>query len=228
SSFNQLQQPSLSRDSESRPLSVHSTSNLSTHSNDPLTQKRPAQKKPFKTGASFRKNNMSKRDDSEGDDDDDRRKPKKQSPYGQRNGSGAENKDGADPQKKKKKNIGKRFVAKVKRLEYRGFDPAAFKMVKMGRNTQFSNERLYMHWLRLGVFESVIAVTLLSFANGPATYIGVALLVLSQLTLVYGTTLYHKRHLYLSTKRKDVAYFVKVFPTFLVLCLMVLYTMNFA
>ncbi|KAF9426882.1 hypothetical protein BGZ94_005861 [Podila epigama] len=101
------------------------------------------------------------------------------------------------------------------------------KMVGTGRNAQFSNERLYLHWIRFGVLQSSIAVLLLSFGTGLASWIGVGTLVVSMLTLTYATTLYHKRHLWMVAKRQDVAYFALKVPTLICISLFVLYGANF-
>ncbi|KAI9233825.1 MAG: hypothetical protein BYD32DRAFT_464973 [Podila humilis] len=102
-----------------------------------------------------------------------------------------------------------------------------YKMVGGGKMAQFSNERLYLHWIRFGVLQSSIAVTLLSFGVGVAADIGVGALVLSLLTLTYATTLYHKRHLWMITKRQDVAYFSRTVPTLITAALFSLYLSNF-
>jgi len=93
---------------------------------------------------------------------------------------------------------------------------------------QFSNERLYLHWLRFGVLQGGIAVMLLSFGIGVAAWVGVGTFVLASLTLIYATTLFHKRHLYMAAKRKDVKYFARTIPSLLTLGLIVLYGGNFA
>ncbi|GJJ74023.1 hypothetical protein EMPS_06381 [Entomortierella parvispora] len=101
-------------------------------------------------------------------------------------------------------------------------------MFRMGRLAQFSNERLYLHWIRFGVLQGSIAVLLLSFGIGVAAYVGCGALLLALLTLVYATTLYHKRHLYMVTKRQDVDYYARLIPTLLTLGLFILYALNFA
>ncbi|ORZ20861.1 hypothetical protein BCR41DRAFT_350406 [Lobosporangium transversale] len=101
-------------------------------------------------------------------------------------------------------------------------------MKRMGRLAQFNNERLYLHWIRLGVLQGGIAVTLLSFGLGVTSYVGVGALILALLTLIYATTLYHKRHLHLVHKRSDVKYFARTIPTFLTVGLILLYASNFA
>ncbi|GJJ70744.1 hypothetical protein EMPS_03094 [Entomortierella parvispora] len=98
---------------------------------------------------------------------------------------------------------------------------------KTGRFAQFSNERLYLHWIRFGVLQGSIAVMLLSFGIGVASYVGVGALVLALTTLIYSTTLYHTRHLYMITKRQDILYYERVIPTMLALGLVVLYAANF-
>ncbi|KAG0049716.1 vacuolar transporter chaperone [Gryganskiella cystojenkinii] len=99
---------------------------------------------------------------------------------------------------------------------------------KTGRFAQFSNERLYLHWLRFGVLQGSIAITLLSFGIGIASYVGVGAFILCVTTLIYSTTLYHTRHLWMITKRKDVLYYEKTIPTLLTLGLVLLYGGNFA
>ncbi|KAG0043979.1 hypothetical protein BGZ83_010793 [Gryganskiella cystojenkinii] len=101
-------------------------------------------------------------------------------------------------------------------------------MKGLGELAQFSNERLYLHWIRFGVLQGGIAVMLLSFGIGVAAYVGVGALLLTSMTLVYATTLYHKRHLYMRAKRQDVDYYARTTPTLLTLGLLVLYAANFA
>ncbi|KAF8941453.1 hypothetical protein BGZ58_008728 [Dissophora ornata] len=110
---------------------------------------------------------------------------------------------------------------------FKHYDPSRYKMKGMGRLAQFSNERLYLHWIRFGVLQGSIAVMLLSFGIGIASFVGVGALVLSLMTLIYGTTIYHKRHLYLVKKRQDVKYFARTVPTLLTMGLFVLYGANF-
>ncbi|KAF9990936.1 hypothetical protein BGZ75_008105 [Mortierella antarctica] len=100
-------------------------------------------------------------------------------------------------------------------------------MTSMGKMAQFSNERLYLHWIRFGVLQGSIAVLLLSFGIGVASYVGVGAIVLALLTLIYSTTLYHTRHMNMVNKRKDVKYFARAIPTLLTLGLLVLYGWNF-
>ncbi|KAF9928787.1 hypothetical protein FBU30_002107 [Linnemannia zychae] len=110
----------------------------------------------------------------------------------------------------------------------RKYRPQDYKLKGFGRVTQFSNERLYLHWIRFGVLQAGIAVTLLSFGIGIAAWVGMGLLVLALLTLIYATQLFHKRHLYLVSKRKDIKYFARVIPTLLTFGLFALYACNFA
>ncbi|KAG0374191.1 hypothetical protein BGX24_010710 [Mortierella sp. AD032] len=109
----------------------------------------------------------------------------------------------------------------------RKYRPEDYKIKGFGRLALFSNERLYLHWIRLGVLQASIGVTLLSFGIGVAAWVGLGTLILSLLTLIYGTQLFHKRHLYMVTKRKDVKYFVRTIPTLLTLGLFILYGANF-
>ncbi|KAG0248250.1 vacuolar transporter chaperone [Mortierella polycephala] len=102
-----------------------------------------------------------------------------------------------------------------------------YKVAGTGRTAQFSNERLYLHWIRFGILQGTIAVTLLSYGNQVASWIGVGALILALLTLVYSTSLYHTRHIHMITKRKDVVYFAKTIPTLLCFGLIVLYGANF-
>ncbi|KAF8942854.1 hypothetical protein BGZ47_006070 [Haplosporangium gracile] len=101
-------------------------------------------------------------------------------------------------------------------------------MKGFGRAAQFSNERLYLHWIRFGVLQGSIAVMLLSFGIGVASWMGVGTLILSLLTLIYATQLFHKRHLFMIGKRKDVKFFARTIPTLLTLGLFFLYGGNFA
>ncbi|KAF9958158.1 hypothetical protein BGZ72_000765 [Mortierella alpina] len=107
------------------------------------------------------------------------------------------------------------------------YNPDKYKMTSMGKMAQFSNERLYLHWIRFGVLQGSIAVLLLSFGIGVASYVGVGAIILALLTLIYSTTLYHTRHLNMVNKRKDVKYFARAIPTLLTLGLLVLYGWNF-
>ncbi|KAG0063835.1 hypothetical protein BGZ89_009581 [Linnemannia elongata] len=110
----------------------------------------------------------------------------------------------------------------------RKYNPQDYNIKGFGRLAQFSNERLYLHWIRFGVLQGGIAVMLLSFGIGVASWVGVGTLVLSLLTLIYATQLFHKRHLFMITKRKDVKFFARTIPTLLTLGLFLLYGGNFA
>ncbi|KAF9190630.1 vacuolar transporter chaperone [Haplosporangium sp. Z 767] len=102
-----------------------------------------------------------------------------------------------------------------------------YKISGTGRTAQFSNERLYLHWIRFGILQGGIAVTLLSYGNEVGSWVGVGTLTLALLTLVYSTSLYHTRHIHMITKRKDVVYFAKTIPTLLCVGLILLYGGNF-
>ncbi|KAF9577807.1 hypothetical protein BGW38_006747, partial [Lunasporangiospora selenospora] len=52
-------------------------------------------------------------------------------------------------------------------------------------------------------------------------------LLLSIATLIYSTTLYHKRHLYMVAKRSDVNYYARTAPSLLCIGLVILYGANF-
>ncbi|CAO3563629.1 unnamed protein product [Mortierella alpina] len=132
--------------------------------------------------------------------------------------------------KAKKDKVKGRLVSRLGRIcrGPRPYNPEKYKMTSMGKMAQFSNERLYLHWIRFGVLQGSIAVLLLSFGIGVASYVGVGAIVLALLTLIYSTTLYHTRHLNMVNKRKDVKYFARAIPTLLTLGLLVLYGGNFA
>lgn len=104
--------------------------------------------------------------------------------------------------------------------------PLNYKVTGTGRLAQFSNERLYLHWIRFGILQGGVAVMLLSYGIGIASYIGVGALVLALSTLIYCTTLYHLRHLYMITKRKDAIYFERWIPSLLAVGLFALYLAN--
>ncbi|KAK3831213.1 MAG: hypothetical protein JOS17DRAFT_790647 [Linnemannia elongata] len=110
----------------------------------------------------------------------------------------------------------------------RKYNPQDYNVKGFGRRAQFSNERLYLHWIRFGVLQGSIAVMLLSFGIGVASWVGVGTLILSLLTLIYATQLFHKRHLFMVTKRKDVKFFARTIPTLLTFGLFFLYGGNFA
>ncbi|KAF9934440.1 hypothetical protein BGZ65_003764 [Modicella reniformis] len=103
-----------------------------------------------------------------------------------------------------------------------------YKYESTGKLAQFSNERLFLHWIRFGILQGSIAILLLSYGIGLAAYIGVGALLLALATLIYGTTLYHLRHLYMVAKRDDIVYYAKVVPTLLTFSLIGLYGVNFA
>jgi hypothetical protein len=235
-----------------RPLSVASFSNLSTHSNEPLNpprnqhnqledRSRPRTKKKLSTKKmTYRGNNTTaaasdprpmtpqlwhpdndnnRRRSTDSDsgldeiDDDDRRRNK-----------GAALGEGDDDDQPKIRKKRKNLAARIR--SWRKPDPV-FKVKGTGRMAQFSNERLYLHWIRFGILQGGIAVTLLNFGNEVAGMIGVVSLILALLTLLYGTTLYHLRHIYMITKRKDVVYFARRIPTLLCLALFIIYLANF-
>lgn len=108
------------------------------------------------------------------------------------------------------------------------YDPTRYKLKQFGNLAQFNNERLYLHWIRFGVLQGSLAVLLLSFGIGITSYVGVGSLLMALMTLVYGTTLYHKRHLYLVQKRKDVKYFARTMPSLIALGIFAIYAANFA
>ncbi|KAF9551642.1 hypothetical protein EC957_006535 [Mortierella hygrophila] len=109
----------------------------------------------------------------------------------------------------------------------RKYNPQDYNVKGFGRVAKFSNERLYLHWIRFGVLQAGIAVMLLSFGIGIASWVGVGSLILSLLTLIYATQLFHKRHLYMVSKRKDVKFFARTIPTLLTIGLFFLYGSNF-
>ncbi|KAF9932910.1 vacuolar transporter chaperone [Linnemannia zychae] len=229
-------QRSFLSETPDRPLSVASFSNLSTHSNEPLNQPeqqdrspRPRNVKKLSTKKmSFRggnnassgprpmtpqlwhpeNNRSTNTSESALDeiDNDDRRRHKE---------------DENQPKLKKKR---KNLMARIR--SFRKPDPI-YKVKRTGRLAQFSNERLYLHWIRFGILQAGIAVTLLNFGNQVAGIIGVLSLILALLTLVYATTLYHLRHIYMITKRKDVVYFARRIPTLLCLGLFCVYLADF-
>ncbi|KAF9158906.1 vacuolar transporter chaperone [Mortierella sp. AD011] len=115
----------------------------------------------------------------------------------------------------------------ISRLRFKRYDPSMWRIKGMGRKTQFNNERLYLHWIKFGLLQGSISLTLLNFAEGVATWIAVGTFLLALITLIYGTTLYHKRHLYLVAKRQDVEFFARTMPTILALGLILIYGANF-
>ncbi|KAG0298523.1 hypothetical protein BGZ96_010569 [Linnemannia gamsii] len=121
-----------------------------------------------------------------------------------------------------------RWKAKWDEIRPRKYNPLDYNIKGFGKLAQFSNERLYLHWIRFGVLQAGIAVLLLSFGIGIASWVGVGALVLSLLTLIYATQLFHKRHLYMIAKRKDVKFFARTIPTLLAFGLFFLYGGNFA
>ncbi|KFH64083.1 hypothetical protein MVEG_09908 [Podila verticillata NRRL 6337] len=234
-----------------RPHSVASISNLSTHSNEPLnpSKKTTPNRKYSRKGSRMNYNNKARPatqsrsitpqpwhpdynrggknpldlpeqkkrmgridDDSEGDDfnpqddhgDDDRRK--------------------SYPESGKTRNKPRFFSRMRDRLRTKV--PPDYKVTGTGRLAQFSNERLYLHWIRFGILQGGVAVMLLSYGIGIASYIGVGALVLALSTLIYCTTLYHLRHLYMITKRKDAIYFERWIPSLLTVGLFALYLAN--
>ncbi|KAF9993475.1 hypothetical protein BGZ79_001834 [Entomortierella chlamydospora] len=120
----------------------------------------------------------------------------------------------------------KTFFSRFPRTRAKKISPGNGKVAGTGRIAQFSNERLYLHWIRFGILQGSIAVTLLSFGDGVPAYIGVAGIVLALLTLIYATTLFHLRHLYMITKRDDVDYKQRVIPTMICIGLILLYAVN--
>ncbi|KAF9193467.1 hypothetical protein BGZ51_003271 [Haplosporangium sp. Z 767] len=208
-----------------RPDSVVSTS--STHSNEPLNQplkpRKPAQKtmmprKPASaviTNPSSLSRGMSSIDLNDNKDKSSRRLSV----------SSVTSSTSSTTKKKKK---GKLFSRMGKVLRGpRPYNPLKYKMTGMGKVAQFSNERLYLHWIRFGVLQAMIAILLLSFGVGVASYVGIGSLVLALLTLIYATQLYHKRHIHMIKKRKDVKFFARTIPTLLTVGLLGLYGSNF-
>ncbi|KAF9100340.1 vacuolar transporter chaperone [Mortierella sp. AM989] len=155
---------------------------------------------------------------------DDRNNDKKseKSSYRQGSNNNDDDDDGHGPVlKKTRKNIFSRFRRnRVKKVSGDG------KAAGTGRIAQFSNERLFLHWIRFGILQGSLAVTLLSFGDGIPAYVGVGAIVLALLTLIYSTTLYHLRHLYMITKRQDVKYQATLVPTLLCVALILLYATN--
>ncbi|KAF9346362.1 vacuolar transporter chaperone [Mortierella sp. AD094] len=120
----------------------------------------------------------------------------------------------------------KNFLSRFRRLRVKKISSGDGKVGGTGRVAQFSNERLYLHWIRFGILQGSIAVTLLSFGEGIPAYVGVVGIILALLTLIYATTLYHLRHLYMITKRQDIDYQQKVIPTLICVGLILLYATN--
>ncbi|KAF9429277.1 vacuolar transporter chaperone [Entomortierella beljakovae] len=122
----------------------------------------------------------------------------------------------------------KSFFAKLSRTRAKKVSPGDGRVAGTGRLAQFSNERLYLHWIRFGIMQGIIATSLLNFGtNSVPAYIGVGAIIIALLTLVYSTTLFHLRHLYMVTKRPDVDYYVRFVPTLLCVALILLYGTNF-
>jgi hypothetical protein len=120
-----------------------------------------------------------------------------------------------------------RWRSKWDEIRPRKYNPQDYNIKGFGKLAQFSNERLYLHWIRFGVLQAGIAVMLLNFGIGIASWVGVGTLVLSLLTLIYATQLFHKRHLCMVAKQKDVKYFARTIPTLLTFGLFFLYGGNF-
>ncbi|KAG0366059.1 vacuolar transporter chaperone [Gamsiella multidivaricata] len=241
----------LSLASGDRPFSVGSFD--STHSNDPLNP--PAQAQPSKEPTTRKvnlRNRLQKEDQSTMQtarsitpqpwhpdyhsnsrsstpnplDLPEHRRPRRKSDESlsvmaeiDRNEKEGKDDNGQTALKKTRKNLFSRLGWKRTRVTY--------KVSGTGRLAQFSNERLYLHWIRYGILQGTIALTLLGFGNNVATYVGVGALILALLTLIYSTTLYHLRHLYMVTKRNDVVYYQRTVPTLLCLGLVLLYLGNF-
>ncbi|KAF9979316.1 54S ribosomal protein L4 mitochondrial [Actinomortierella ambigua] len=101
-----------------------------------------------------------------------------------------------------------------------------YNISKTGRLAQFSNERLYLHWMQFGMLQGSIALLLISFSTTLGQWIGVGAVILTMLTLVYSTSTFHVRHLYMVQKRKDVLFYERWIPTALVVGLIALYGTN--
>ncbi|KAG0009496.1 hypothetical protein BGZ80_002338 [Entomortierella chlamydospora] len=65
----------------------------------------------------------------------------------------------------------KTFFSRFPRTRAKKISPGNGKVAGTGRIAQFSNERLYLHWIRFGILQGSIAVTLLSFGDGVPAYI---------------------------------------------------------
>jgi hypothetical protein len=239
-SFVAIERP-LSAASNERPTSVASFSNISTHSNEPLnptaqtntkTSKKLGPRKSKKDQKNYQYQAMQSGrsltpqpwhpDYSRSSSPNPLDLPEHQAKGSQ--GPGLEDIDADDRDERKglhktRKNIFSRLRrSRTKRsIKYEG----------RGKLAQFSNERLYLHWIRFGILQAYIAVLLLTYGVGLAAYIGVSALVLAMITLIYGTTLYHLRHIYMITKRDDILYYTRLTPSLLAIGLLCIYGANF-
>ncbi|KAF9916838.1 hypothetical protein BX616_002668 [Lobosporangium transversale] len=111
--------------------------------------------------------------------------------------------------------------------------------------TLFSNERLFIHWIRAGMLLGGLAMMLLNFSDGSNIHkgvdhtiaiqagkigerVGVSLLVICLICLIYASTIFHWRHLGIVKDKSDGRYFDKVGPTLLTLALLITYSINIA
>ncbi|KAI7818705.1 hypothetical protein BC939DRAFT_387867, partial [Gamsiella multidivaricata] len=93
----------------------------------------------------------------------------------------------------------------------------------------FSNERTYMHWIKFGLHLGSMALTLLSFGQGTTAVglqVGLFLVMVTMMTLVYATMVFHLRHRWMIQLRADVRFYDRVGPTLLSAVMFLAYATN--
>ncbi|KAF9200187.1 hypothetical protein BGZ49_009601 [Haplosporangium sp. Z 27] len=129
--------------------------------------------------------------------------------------------------KRSKKKAG-RWNKKSTGYAFEGPDSKAF----------FSNERTYLHWIKFGLLLGSMGSTLVNFGENAgdrgilgvssiSELIGLFLVLMTMVTLVYATAVFHLRHRWMIQLRQDVTFYDRTGPTILFVALFLAYVGNF-
>ncbi|KAF9358586.1 hypothetical protein BGX26_001350 [Mortierella sp. AD094] len=133
-----------------------------------------------------------------------------------------------DLKKTKKRGAGSggRWNKNTNAYAYTGPDSKAF----------FSNERTFLHRIKFGLLLGSMALTLLSFGTSTditsetsvGVYVGLFLVLVTMVTLVYATAVFHLRYRWMIELRTDVEFYDRTGPTLLFVALFLAYATNVA
>ncbi|KAF9429534.1 hypothetical protein BGZ94_010374 [Podila epigama] len=85
-----------------------------------------------------------------------------------------------------------------------------------------------MHWIKFGLLLGTMALNLISFGQHVGQQVGLFLVLVAMSSLVYSTTIFHLRHIWMAAMRVDVLYYDRYGPTLLFAALFFAYATNVA